>query len=135
TSFYMFRLWFMTFAGPPKDEEVYDHCRESPWVMTGPLVVLSFFAIFCAYNGEEGPLYKLITHSETVHYHGEAYHGAVDLALPGHEEVHRVHQTAGMLALLSALAGMSLAYVLYVGRWLNPDDVRRALPSVYDFLV
>lgn len=135
TSFYMFRLWFMTFAGPPRDEEVYDHCHESPWVMTGPLVVLSFFAIFCAYNGEDGPLYKLITHSETVHYHGAPFHGAVDLALPGHGDVQRVHQTAGMLALLSALAGMSLAYVLYVGRWLNPDDVRRALPGLYNFLV
>ncbi len=136
TSFYMFRLWFMTFAGPPKDEEVYDHCHESPWVMLGPLVVLSFFAIFCAYGGEEGPLYKLLTHSETVHYHGsERLHGVIDLVLPGHEDAHLVHRTAGMLALLSALAGMSLAYVIYVARWLNPDDVRAALPSLYAFLV
>jgi NADH-quinone oxidoreductase subunit L len=136
TSFYMFRLWFMTFAGPPKDEEVYDHCHESPWVMTAPLVVLSIFAISCAYKGESGPLFRLITHSQTVHLeHALVHHGAVDLVLPGEHDVHQVHAVAGMLALLSALAGMSLAYVLYVGRWLNPDDVRRALPSAYNFLV
>ncbi len=136
TSFYMFRLWFMTFAGPPKDQDVFDHCHETPWVMTGPLVLLSFFAMFCAFGGEEGPLYQLIAHSETVPAeHVHRHHGSVDLALPGHHEVHAVHARAGMLALMSAVAGMCLAYVLYVGRWLNPAEVRRALPGVYGFLV
>jgi hypothetical protein len=32
--------------------------------MTAPLIVLSVFAIFVAIGGEEGPLYKLLTHSE-----------------------------------------------------------------------
>jgi len=136
TSFYMFRLWFMTFAGPPKDQDVYDHCHETPWVMTGPLIVLSFFAIFCAFNGEQGPLYSLISHSEAVPAeHAVRYLGVVDLTLPGHHEVHLVHSKAGMLALLSAVIGMTLAYTLYVARWLDPADVRRAVPSLYDFLV
>lgn len=136
TSFYMFRLWFMTFAGPPKDEAVYEHCQESPWVMTGPLVVLSIFAMFCAYGGENGPLYRLIAHSETVPADETFEHrGTVHVKLPGHHDVHAVHQTAGTLALMSALAGMGLAYVLYVAGWVNPNDVRRALPGAYDFLV
>ena len=33
TAFYMFRLWFMTFAGKPRDQHVYDHAHESPKVM------------------------------------------------------------------------------------------------------
>ena len=33
TAFYMFRLWFMTFAGKPRDHHVYDHAHESPQVM------------------------------------------------------------------------------------------------------
>ena len=45
TAFYMFRLWYMTFAGKPRDEHVYHHAHESPWVMVGPLVVLAFFAV------------------------------------------------------------------------------------------
>ena len=30
TAFYMFRLWFMTFAGAPRDHHVADHAHESP---------------------------------------------------------------------------------------------------------
>ena len=43
TAFYMFRLWFMTFAGEPRDQHVYEHAHESPRVMSVPLVVLAFF--------------------------------------------------------------------------------------------
>jgi NADH-quinone oxidoreductase subunit L len=44
TAFYMFRLWFMTFAGEYRGEDE-DHLHESPGVMTGPLVVLGGFAL------------------------------------------------------------------------------------------
>ena len=30
TAFYMFRLWYLTFAGQPRDEHVYHHAHESP---------------------------------------------------------------------------------------------------------
>ena len=43
TAFYMFRLWFYTFAGKPRDQHIYDHCHESPWIMTGPLLAFSSF--------------------------------------------------------------------------------------------
>ena len=45
TAFYMFRLWFMTFAGQPRDQHVYEHAHESPPVMYVPLVVLAVFAV------------------------------------------------------------------------------------------
>ena len=41
TAFYMFRLWYMTFAGKPRDHHVYEHAHESPRVMYMPLVVLA----------------------------------------------------------------------------------------------
>ena len=50
TAFYMFRLWYMTFAGEPRDEHVYHHAHESPWVMVGPLVVLAFFAVVAGWT-------------------------------------------------------------------------------------
>ena len=46
TAFYMFRLWFMTFAGKPRDHHIYDHAHESPRIMYLPLVVLAVFAVF-----------------------------------------------------------------------------------------
>jgi len=45
TAFYMFRLWFMTFAGSPRDQHVFEHAHESPRVMTAPLVALAVFAV------------------------------------------------------------------------------------------
>ncbi len=44
TAFYMFRLWFMTFTGEPRDHHTYEHAHESPAVMWVPLVILSVLA-------------------------------------------------------------------------------------------
>ncbi len=55
TAFYMFRLWFMTFAGKPRDEHIYEHAHESPRSMTVPLVVLAA-AEHC--GGLEPDVYK-----------------------------------------------------------------------------
>jgi len=41
TSFYMFRAWFLTFTGLPRDKERFHHAHESPLAMTGPLIILS----------------------------------------------------------------------------------------------
>jgi NADH-quinone oxidoreductase subunit L len=47
TAFYMFRLLWLTFFGRPRmDEEVAHHIHESPWSMTGVLVVLALLAAF-----------------------------------------------------------------------------------------
>ena len=50
TAFYMFRLWYMTFAGEPRDHHAYDHAHESPFTMYFPLIVLSVFAVGAAWG-------------------------------------------------------------------------------------
>jgi NADH-quinone oxidoreductase subunit L len=50
TAFYMFRLWYMTFAGEPRDHHRYDHAHESPFTMYAPLVLLSVFAVGAAWG-------------------------------------------------------------------------------------
>jgi NADH-quinone oxidoreductase subunit L len=45
TAFYMFRLWFMTFAGTPRDHHIAEHAHESPTVMVAPLVALAVLAV------------------------------------------------------------------------------------------
>src|SRR5262249_41269906 len=50
TTFYMFRMWFMTFTGKPRDHHVYDHAHESPWVMTVPLIGLAFCSVVVAWG-------------------------------------------------------------------------------------
>lgn len=46
TSFYMFRLIFLTFFGKPRFDEHKVHVHESPKNMTIPLMILAFLSIF-----------------------------------------------------------------------------------------
>jgi NADH-quinone oxidoreductase subunit L len=46
TSFYMFRLIFLTFFGQPRYDEHKVHVHESPKNMTVPLMILAFLSIF-----------------------------------------------------------------------------------------
>jgi NADH-quinone oxidoreductase subunit L len=54
TAFYMFRLWYLTFAGQPRDAHRYDHAHESPPVMYRPLILLAILAIGVAWRPIEG---------------------------------------------------------------------------------
>src|SRR6204780_1265876 len=52
TSFYMFRLMYLTFHGHPRmSHEAEHHIHESPVSMTAPLVVLALCAIFAGWLG------------------------------------------------------------------------------------
>ena len=136
TAFYMFRLWFYTFAGKPRDQHVYDHCHESPWIMTGPLLALSVFAAYCAIGGEDGPLYKLITGDQPAHVaHGvAAVVGSGQITLPSSHDVHAVHGTAGTMALIAAASGTFIAWLLYGTTMVNVAEIKRQLSGVHGFL-
>ncbi len=58
TSFYMFRLTYLTFYGQSRvDHHVAEHIHESPTVMIGPLVVLAVLSVIGGFPGvppEEG---------------------------------------------------------------------------------
>jgi NADH-quinone oxidoreductase subunit L len=137
TAFYMFRLWFYTFAGKPRDMHVYDHCHESPLIMTVPLLVLSVLAAFCAVGGEKGPLYLLITGDQPSHVsHGvAAVAGASTLTLPGHDAIHAVHAEAGTYALIAAASGTLIAWLLYGTTMVNVAEMKRQLAGLHGFLV
>lgn len=83
TSFYSWRLVFMTFFGKPRgDHHAHEHAHESPWVMTVPLVVLSLGAIFAGmiwYNAFFGDHAKLVKFFN----------------LPAHEESQAMGEAAG----------------------------------------
>jgi NADH-quinone oxidoreductase subunit L len=50
TAFYMFRLWYLTFAGQPRDQHRFEHAHESPPTMHMPLILLSIFAVAVAWR-------------------------------------------------------------------------------------
>ena len=139
TSFYMWRLWCFTFLGKPRDHHVHEHAHESPAVMTVPLIVLSLFAAGCAWTyhcgDSEIELVKALTFSQPIGADqlrdGASAH---TVSLPGHLEVHAMHSTAGSAALLAAVCGMVLAYLVYGRGVVNPDDIKRQAASVHAFL-
>jgi NADH-quinone oxidoreductase subunit L len=135
TAFYMFRLWFYTFAGKPRDQHVYDHAHESPWVMTVPLLVLSLFAAFSATPGESGTLFKMLLASEPAGVAEGLSEAVSAVNLPGHAAIHARHFVAGTYALIMAALGTLAAYVFYGAKLLDPAEVRKQFSSLHTFLV
>ena len=135
TAFYMFRMWFMTFFGKPRDQHIYDHAHESPKVMTIPLYVLAFFAAFCAIGGESGPLAQLILTTEPAHVAGGIEAGGeVPISLPSHAQIHEYHASAGTVALLVAAGGTILAYLFYGLSLVDTNAMKKQLGGVHEFL-
>ncbi|MBW3540566.1 MAG: NADH-quinone oxidoreductase subunit L [Planctomycetes bacterium] len=147
TAFYMFRLWFYTFCGEPRDRHIYDHAHESPRVMTLPLIVLAVFAAGVAVGGEGGPLYRMLLASEPagVDVGSEAIDPTVAfipedvgyalVGQPARAEIHSVHAQAGAFALIAAAAGAVLAFLLYVVRVVDPGEIKRQVGGLYRFLI
>jgi NADH-quinone oxidoreductase subunit L len=67
TSFYMFRLIFLTFFGKPRmSHEVEHHVHESPRSMTVPLIALATCSIFAGYLGVSPSIARFVgLHGET----------------------------------------------------------------------
>ena len=67
TSFYMVRLWKLTFLGTPRSEHA-EHAHESPLVLTGPLLVLAVLAVVAGYTSHYpkafGSVFELIPEAE-----------------------------------------------------------------------
>jgi NADH-quinone oxidoreductase subunit L len=146
TAFYMFRLWFMTFAGPPRDKHIYEHAHESPRVMYVPLVILAALAIGVGWSTNTFYLDRLLGHFgvqellEQARPAGtlEATRGVLltRLVHPNEHASHLdlYHVPAELWAVSTALTGLLLAVVFYGLRILNPDEVAAQFRAVYRFL-
>ena len=143
TAFYMFRLWYMTFAGEPRDHHIYEHAHESPKVMYRPLIVL---AVFAALVGCTVPDWVPLVGGlgvqnllEQARPAGETGAGVLlaGLASPNEHASHShdIHVPATLYAFSTALGGFLLATVFYGVRWLNPADVKQQFLPIYRFLI
>jgi NADH-quinone oxidoreductase subunit L len=105
TAFYVFRAIFLAFFGKYRGEA---HPHESPWSMTGPLVVLAALSL----GGGFLPVPHLL---EQVFPANEAHH---DMAL--------VSVSVGV-----GLIGIALAFVFYVLKPALPDRVAQGFGGFY----
>jgi NADH-quinone oxidoreductase subunit L len=131
TTFYMFRMWFLTFAGKPRDHHVYEHAHESPWVMTVPLILLAILSVCVAWGW---PVWdpEASALEQTLH-HAQPFAVTADHAQE-HLIAHEVHSMAGTFALGVVVLGFAFAWVLYYKRWLDPEEGKQQFSGLYNFL-
>jgi len=129
TSFYSWRLMFLTFHGETRaDHHTYDHAHESPWVMLIPLFVLATGAVLA------GVVFQ-------TYFFGEGYdgfwHGALFEA-PGKDIRHHMHEIPGWVPwapTIAMLSGLALAVVYYVLVPGLPAATARTFRPIYLFLL
>lgn len=119
TAFYMFRVYWLTFEGKRSSAARVAHAHESPWEMTGPLVVLAGLAIFAAGLGipflqppRGGPLETEAQNYLQTVFHSGAFLGKT-LGTVHLEEELGVPWMAYLTAWIAAMVGAGTAIFLY----------------------
>jgi len=121
TAFYTFRAFFRTFYGPERiPHEAGHHAHESPPVMTWPLVILAIGALVLGvvFEVTHGLAHFLATTPSLDYLQrqaGEAAHGG------------GFHWEIAVVGTLVAVAGMTLAVVLYLGPPATLDALTRLM--------
>jgi NADH-quinone oxidoreductase subunit L len=129
TAFYSWRLLFMTFHGKSRaDHHVLEHAHESPWVMLGPLVVLSIGAIFAGRL-----LDGWFIGADWQHFwNGAIFNGPHNHVI---ENLEHVPFWVENLPLVMGLLGIALAYVMYIANPLLPVRLAQSFGGIYRFLL
>ncbi|MEX2168248.1 MAG: proton-conducting transporter membrane subunit [Pirellulales bacterium] len=139
TAFYMFRLWYMTFIGKPRNHHRYEHAHESPLAMTGPLLLLAVFAVGVAWHFPFTNLSitNLLAQGQPVGTSATS-HGVLlaDLTIPAEILSHspEVKIPAGLAVWSVAAAGFLLSTMMYAWRVIDPSEVRQTFLPAYGFL-
>ena len=130
TSFYSWRLMFMTFYGAERgDKKTHAHAHESPWVMLVPLIVLAVGAIFA------GMYWVGDFFGDNV----EGFFGAsVYNNHATNSVIHDAHYVPIWVKLSSTivmLGGFALAWVFYIYRPAAPVALAKQQHAIYAFFL
>ena len=138
TSFYMFRLWFMTFFGDYRGREaaerghapVHGHGghhdpHESPMIMLVPLMILAVLSVIGGWVGIGGRFEHFLSP-----VFGEGAAAAATEALSRSTEI-----TLMVISVAAAVSGFYLAYVLYLKRPELPQKIADSLGGLYQAVV
>jgi NADH-quinone oxidoreductase subunit L len=128
TAFYIFRAIFLAFTGEPRTEPARE-AAESPGIMTGPMMILAFFAIVSGWVGiPEG--FGLPVSDYFSEFVRPSEFAASTLGL----EAHAFSFVLGGVSVVAGLLGIGLAYTLYVARPERAGELAARFSWLYTFL-
>jgi len=132
TAFYMFRLLILTFHGKPANESVISKIKESPKVMTIPLMVLAALSLFFFYSfnpigAASGWFYSAIERPASI---------VPEMMQPAtwavfYEAINSVHTLVMVLSILIAGAGIVLAYFVYSKKSISAEMLAQKAGFLY----
>jgi NADH-quinone oxidoreductase subunit L len=129
TSFYSWRLIFMTFHGAPRgDHHAHARAHESPTVMLLPLYVLAAGAVLAG----------MLFHGGFVGHHWEQFWGPSVFQAEGNEVLHHSHEVAAWVKLspfLAMVLGLFIAWQFYIVDPTRPARLAASQPVLYRFLL
>ncbi|MBR4202324.1 MAG: NADH-quinone oxidoreductase subunit L [Candidatus Methanomethylophilaceae archaeon] len=110
TAFYMFRMWFMTFMGEPRENA--QHCHgESPKTMTTPLIILAGFALVSG-------LFMFFGLTDMLAFEGEAIDGV-------EHGIELFTNPFTYMTIILAILGIGIAYMMYVKKTMDPGKFNK----------
>ncbi|CAG0909810.1 unnamed protein product [Cyprideis torosa] len=132
TAFYSFRMFFLVFHGKERmDEHTRSHLRESPWVVTVPLVALAIPSVVAGVFIDPMVVGDFFTgvisvapEHNSLHTLSEHFHGLGSFVL---------HGMSG-LPFYFAMAGLGLAWFIYMKKPSIADDAARRFAWLHRLL-
>jgi NADH-quinone oxidoreductase subunit L len=126
TSFYSWRLAFMTFNGAPRaDRETMEHVHESPNVMLIPLYVLAIGALFAGFVFKD-------------YFIGHDYKEFWGSSLANGEVMHEMHDVPGWVVwspFVAMVLGFVVAWIFYIRNTSIPKRLAAQHEPLYRFLL
>ncbi len=132
TAFYMFRLFFLTFFGEPRDTSVYNKAHESPFVMTLPLIILSILSLGVLYNG------SFLGFGETKIFGDKSNWFSYLIQTPRLDVTyfeHSAHNIALYASVILVSISIFLAWLFYLQIKTLPNKISQKLSLIYKTLV
>ena len=135
TAFYMFRAVFMTFhgnfkGGADRDPEAHSEhpidLHESPATMVWPLIILAVPAVVAGFLANS--IFDLGVIPAHWMSHFLDYNPAIQI------ETAKFNILIAAISTIVALAGIGLAYLMYISRSVSPEGMTRALRPVHTLL-
>jgi NADH-quinone oxidoreductase subunit L len=123
TSFYSWRLIFMTFHGAPADKEAHRHAHEGSWTILVPLIFLAAGSILAGL-----PFKELFAGDHVAEFFRESLKFGPDNHIL--HDMHALHWSIPWIPTVMMALGFLVAYQFYIRR----PDLPKSLAAQHDML-